>query len=334
MTAIEVQLDRRAELLMTRLNEMGFRKNGKEMVVDQAFELVAAEEGFRNQHALRDKLKNYPALYIPYELDEEFAKAVCVVHTLDEDDWNHAQDAWTYIIEEAAKRLGVPPVTYESEKAAEKEWINVVNRIGWNDQSEIQHLESFIRSKGLMGELAKYAEAMAAEEESFSAAPDAGPSEAVLGTLEEIGYELAISDLKRPYWAFHDNASTDFETEENAWADAWDNAQTRTRELCGIDAARWKTMDEATRLSLVITHLRKLDVDKLRELADAAFAAYDFGDSLTVKGTGSWEWTDGNSRATRSVFLADDGEPDADSVRYRFTVSFDAGVVNTVNLTK
>ena len=333
MNAIEVQLERRAELLMNRLNKLGFRKDGKEMVVDQAFELVAAEEGFRNQHALRDKLKNYPALYIPYELDEEFAKAVCVVHTLDQDDWNFAQDAWHFIIEEAAKRLGVQPVTHESEHAAEKAWANVVNRMGWNDEPEILHLESFIRSKGLMGELAKYAETVAQEEESYGGTVDAGPSEAIIGTLEELGYEVTVSDLKRPYWESQNDASTDFETEEAAWQDAWRDAQLRARKLAGIDAPFWDAMAEETRLSLVVTHLRKSDVDELRNLADVAFEQHDFGDEVTVENFNGWEWTEGNRRATRTVFLADKHNPDADSVRHRFTVEFTNGKVNGTSLT-
>lgn len=52
----EKQLQSRASRILARLNAMGFTKNGKPMVIDQAFELVAAEEGHRNQHALRSKL--------------------------------------------------------------------------------------------------------------------------------------------------------------------------------------------------------------------------------------------------------------------------------------
>jgi hypothetical protein len=334
MNAIEVQLDRRAELLMKRLNEMGFTKNGKRMVVDQAFELVAAEEGFRNQHALRDKLKNYPALYIPYDLDEEFAKAVMVQHTVDEADMTYAFEAWEHLVAEAAKRLGVEPVTHESERAAQLAWNNVVNRMGWNDQSEILHLESFIQSKGLMGELAKYAETVAKEEDSFGTETDKGPSEAVIGTLEELGYEVVISDLKRPYWSCGDEASTDFETEEQAWGDAWANAEARTRDLASIEPARWTSMDENTRISLVLTHLLQSSVDHLRQLADDAFEQYDFGDSMPVEGMSGWEWTDGDTRATRTVFLADKLSPDADSTRYRFTVAFIDGKVNATSLTK
>lgn len=45
---------------------------------------------------------------VPRELDEEFAKAICAVHTLDEDDWSFAQEAWEHLIAEADKRAAAP----------------------------------------------------------------------------------------------------------------------------------------------------------------------------------------------------------------------------------
>ena len=46
----------------------------------------------------------------------------------------------------------------------EKRWVEVCNAQRWNEESQIIHLEGFIRAKGLMAELADYAEEMAAEE--------------------------------------------------------------------------------------------------------------------------------------------------------------------------
>lgn len=51
------QLKSRATRLMNRLAALGFTKDGKPLVIDQAFELVAAEEGCRNQHELRARLE-------------------------------------------------------------------------------------------------------------------------------------------------------------------------------------------------------------------------------------------------------------------------------------
>ncbi len=67
----QTELKARAERLVARLNAMGFTKNGKPMVIDQAFELVAAEEGFRNQHALRASLEKDIQLALQPEHLEE-----------------------------------------------------------------------------------------------------------------------------------------------------------------------------------------------------------------------------------------------------------------------
>lgn len=334
MNAIEVQLQARAEFLLKRLNEMGFTKNGKPLVIDHAFELVAAEEGLRNQHILRAKLQAYPALFIPHELDEEFAKAVCVVTKLDEDDWTYANEAWTHIVEEAAKRAGVTPVTYESERAGEQAWINAVNRMGWNDSSEILHLEGFIRERGLMGELGKYAERAAAEEEAAGDDRDDEVCEAVIVALKSLGYRIVISDFKRPYWEFGDESSLDFDTEAEAWADAWVNAQDHAREQVGGSDDDWADLDRGARIALVVKHLARLAADRLRKLADQVFEAYDFGESLTVEGSSGWEWTHGNKLATKPVFLKSVDDPAADSVRYRLTVEFKDGDVCGTSLSK
>ena len=47
---------------------------------------------------------------------------------------------------------------------SEQDWIDTVNKQGWNNSSEILHLEGFIRAMGLMPALAGYAQMAAAEE--------------------------------------------------------------------------------------------------------------------------------------------------------------------------
>lgn len=53
----ESKLKSRAQELVKRLTALGFNKDGKPLVIDQAYELIAAEEGYRNQHELRAALK-------------------------------------------------------------------------------------------------------------------------------------------------------------------------------------------------------------------------------------------------------------------------------------
>lgn len=48
----------RANRAMARINQLGFTKAGKPMVIDQAREVVAAEEGARNWHVLSSQEKN------------------------------------------------------------------------------------------------------------------------------------------------------------------------------------------------------------------------------------------------------------------------------------
>lgn len=328
------KLKSRASRLMARLNAMGFTKDGKPLVIDQAYELVAAEEGHRNQHVFRAHLAANPELVIPHKLDAAFAKAVCVVHTLTDDDWDFASQAWGFIVAEAKKRGGTTPATAESERAAEQAWGGIVNRMGWDDRSEVLHLEGFIRERGLMGEMAQYAEAVAAEEQSFVDESDSQVSEAAIAVLKAVGYRIAISDYKRPYWDFDGYGSLDFDTEAEAWADAWEHAQNTVIELSAADSAVWPTIAEHLRISAVAHHLSRKSADRLRTVADQAFESYDFGEFLTVAGTSGWEWTDGDSVATRIAFLADSRKPEAASVRYRFTVEMKDGTVVETHLNR
>lgn len=105
----QAELKSRAQRLCARLNQMGFTKDGKPMVVDQAYELVAAEEGFRNQHALRAKLEKDSfvgaSLCIPRELTPEFAEAIMLQKpgTLTDTDYAFADDAWGHVVVAAEK---------------------------------------------------------------------------------------------------------------------------------------------------------------------------------------------------------------------------------------
>ena len=55
-------------------------------------------------------------------------------------------------------------MTAQSKGLGEADWVATVNAQGWDDQSEIVHLEGFIRDMGLMPALAAYAATVAKEE--------------------------------------------------------------------------------------------------------------------------------------------------------------------------
>ena len=58
------------------------------------------------------------------------------------------------------------PASLETSAAAESQWANLCNEQGWNEASQIIHLEGFLRDQGLFPKFVAYAEAVAAEENS------------------------------------------------------------------------------------------------------------------------------------------------------------------------
>jgi hypothetical protein len=67
-------------------------------------------------------------------------------------------------------------------------------------------------------------------------------------------------------------------------------------------------------------------MNSLSKLADQALANYDFGDGVTVEGTGGWVQNGDENQLTCSVFLTfdDSGEP---STLSTFTVDIEDGIV-------
>lgn len=60
------------------------------------------------------------------------------------------------------------PASPETSAAAESQWAALCNEQGWNEASQIIHLEGFLRDQGLFPKFVAYAEAAAAEENSGS----------------------------------------------------------------------------------------------------------------------------------------------------------------------
>jgi len=268
----EIELKKRAQRIADRLNALGFVKDGKAMVIDQAYELVAAGEGLRNQHVLRKLAKratgadlavatfaqgvyaagyrpagHIPPLVIPRLPDDKFIEAILVEHgPHDDTDVDFAFEAWELLVEEASRRAGIESISAESEGKAYENWTQTVSEQGWDSDSQIIHLEGFIRNCGLMGEFATYIRSRAEEEVAFDTEdglvippheplavlnPEVARSQAV-----RLGYEVKTSDLKRPFWECGDVASEDFETEQEAWTNAYTTAVSVALAGAGVEA--------------------------------------------------------------------------------------------------
>lgn len=60
------------------------------------------------------------------------------------------------------------PSTTETSANAESRWADLCNAQGWNESSQIVHLEGFLRDEGLFKRFVDYAETAAAEENADS----------------------------------------------------------------------------------------------------------------------------------------------------------------------
>ncbi len=68
------------------------------------------------------------------------------------------------------------PAAAASEDQAETDWASICNEQGWDDASQIIHLEGFLRDRGLFAEFATYAAASAREENMDDSDGQSAPS--------------------------------------------------------------------------------------------------------------------------------------------------------------
>ena len=347
MNAIE--LKSRAQKLTVKVNKLGFSKDGKPMVLDQAYELVAAELGFRNQHALRAQLTA------------------------------PASDSM-------------------------QGWIDVVNAQGWNETSEIIHLEGFIVTLGLAAQLAEYARNAASEENcdaddiSTEQFVESGESmrEAIAALESRWGVEheyydredwkqdVSAGDTKLGYWEWvqhnieshgddeahctkcgcpdADNgegedglcgncADAAFRENENADDDLIDIADLAETLKIDLDDAKfwvglhYKVNFDAEPNGSQVDWLNRYheshgltpansttSSDADRAAADLVFEEYKFGEHFSVGGVNGWETCSGDSLWTRNVYLEDSREPNEPTKLVKFTVEVNNGTVVNISV--
>lgn len=90
-----------------------------------------------------------------------------------EEQLDHNLGTSSQLVEDLVERLVDDPVSNDEPHGSagadgEVRWHQVVNQQGWNDATEIIHLEGFLRDKGLFDQFADYAEVAAAEENSMT----------------------------------------------------------------------------------------------------------------------------------------------------------------------
>lgn len=360
----ETQINPLAQTLLSRLTTLGFSCKGKPPVIDQAFELVAAIGGYRNQHVMRAALrsaKDNPAPTHNFVRDYDNPNYLCcqncgVVAT--DDNLSAAQHF-------ACKPNSAPPLV----NGVMREVRTLLKRLGYRVV-----LSDFGQPYWELGDYGS---------EDFGSADDAWRDAWVHASNVTKGYqgipdsEWTALDIKSQLtlvtqvWSETDqNSGTKAETGNNPMLEEITRLQTQhsdehpvwSREHWGQEAEDGDTQlgywewvvhqleaaefDEDHEKALALgfrtaTQMRehaiwlKLNgtseyqawVDKLNRAAvDSAFAAYDFGSNFTVADHDGWEY-DGEDMYAKTVFLENLKTPQEPTIRMRFYAQVKNGVV-------
>lgn len=326
---MQANLKQTAVTLANKLNALGFTKDGRPMVIDQAYELVAAVAGFRNQHILRKalpeveaqvdavryrKLRGWASSNVPegWKQVERFG-SLCAWQSWEDADGYLDSLPWCNVglmgnsspeaagVKSGAAELlqridhdqqAIAVSTHESNTKGEASWESTVNAQGWNEESRLIHLEGFLREKGLFGEFAVYA-ARAAEEENGEAedcAEDLPDSEDAPEESQPAALRLSPALYARAV-----SRMTPAEMRREA-------------KFFGLPGAT-----SAWPFDFRQALIQRYDAERER-VADEAFENWDFGTQLESSG-----WTKSETSWTRPVFLENDEGP---STRVSFTVEF------------
>jgi len=135
-------------------------------------------------------------------------------------------------------------MTTNQEMTGEQRWASTCNQQGWNETSQITHLEGFLRDKGLFGEFAAYAEEAASEE-------NGDQRQAI---LESVGYSFSEDSDQAGAWVWMsptDACDVSFATREQAVDSAWTDAVTQVKAIREMTDLDWSNISQDEQLSLV-----------------------------------------------------------------------------------
>lgn len=234
-----------SEALLSRLNAMGVvSKVGKPLVVDQAYELLAALAGYRNQHILRDALKR---MQCTPPRDAAAGNADCAARSTPQ-----AVDPFVFrqgLLQRFGYRfecdLGLDTwvvtlagVEQDRTARSKREAVDMA----WDDvviaTRQAQHIS---------GDAWDALSASAQRDIVSGYLQTAGWSPDIIPQLKAAGYSLSYSEVyKRPFWECEYQASEDFDTEEQAWMDAWRHAKENFVTLKPVPQAQ-SPMEQAVR---------------------------------------------------------------------------------------
>lgn len=152
-------------------------------------------------------------------------------------------------------------VLEQPEHQAEKDWQALCGKQGWTGESQIIHLEGFLRDAGLLAQFVAYARAVADEENAevaeFTAVGSGTYSRSAeelrfrLRLLEALGYVVALPDHPMAGWSWHYRhvaGGNDYLTQADAVMSAEIDAVDRVYDIkrSDLNGWYWELADEAS----------------------------------------------------------------------------------------
>ena len=187
------QLKTTASAVAARVNALGFTKSGQPMVIDQAFEVVAAAQGLRNQHVLRKSLKPAAASTgaVPASSDASAADAL------------RAHDKLYFA------NMKLDQLQHDNEK-----WVELCRHQHWDDTTISSMMKEFLQDSDLWSRFVEYADTLA------NPCPElAELIEALEEPLDKEGYTVEQTDGAWSWFMLDAEASSDFPSQGQAWHD-------------------------------------------------------------------------------------------------------------------
>lgn len=133
-------------------------------------------------------------------------------------------------------------------KMAESQWAATCNEQGWNADSQIVHLEGFLRQEGLFEKFAAYAKAAAAEENGdISGDPR-------LDVLEELGYDIDEDSDQPGLWIWTaptDGCDISYDSAQEALSAAWTDVVGQTMGILNMSSEQWDALSFAQQKELI-----------------------------------------------------------------------------------
>lgn len=304
----ETQLKKRAAKLVTKLTALGFTKDGKPMVIDQAYELVAAEEGFRNQHVLRKALNAAADLDQP--ATEPTAGAMQQAMAELEARWGHehgyyARADWRQDVSEGNTRLGYWEWVQHAIEAndGEENHCSVCGR-PLDDEDGMDGAST----NGMCGNCANAVE----DREVFA--------------IEEVEPDL--------FQSVFPSALAEHSQLHSSIQDAREHIAEITDVATGAAARVIVPHDDSSddRCGNCAPDQESSTIARNRAAADKAFEDYDFGPMYSVADHDGWAW-DGESILTKNVYLeADHRLPDEPTKKVVFHAEVCDGEVVAISV--